>query len=386
MQEALNQAKLAMLFRKEFELCNLKRGETVVLLSDLGARRDYVAAAFAAAEDFGADAYEMCVNAMPSWTKVGVETIGRCKGTLDAIKAADMLVCLHIPLFTRWLKEARDAGTRVLMVIDAPDELEELMAPPGLKEAVMHAGERLKRAKTMRITRPGGTDLTVSLGEYPTMIQYGFAEAPGRFDHWGAGHVHTFPNEGSANGTVVFEPGDIVVLPYCRYVQDPVRLTIRDGFIRSIEGGLDAKLMSDWLDGNRARPDDMDGHAISHLGWGLNPQGRWDAHRAQRRRAQAPPCRRALLRRQFPVLDRTELAGRRQAHHQGTLRRADARLHGHARQRRHHRQGPVRRREDARCARRAVMPPAASAADLKFLQQLPQARSGTSNRKAALEL
>ena len=61
-----------------------------------------------AAEDFGADAYEMCVNAMPSWTKVGVETVGRCKGTLEAIKSADMLVCLHIPLFTRWLKEARD--------------------------------------------------------------------------------------------------------------------------------------------------------------------------------------------------------------------------------------------------------------------------------------
>ena len=50
----------------------------------------------------------------------GVETVGRCKGTLEAIKSADMLVCLHIPLFTRWLKEARDAGTRVLMVIDAP--------------------------------------------------------------------------------------------------------------------------------------------------------------------------------------------------------------------------------------------------------------------------
>ena len=81
---------------------------------------------------------------MPSWTKVGVETVGRCKGTLDAIKSADMLVCLHIPLFTRWLKEARDAGTRVLMVIDGPDELEELMAPPGLKEAVIHADQRLE--------------------------------------------------------------------------------------------------------------------------------------------------------------------------------------------------------------------------------------------------
>ena len=156
MSEAINHAKLAMLFRKEFQLCNVQKGETIVLLSDLGARRDYVSAAFAAAEDLGADAYEMCVNAMPSWTKVGVETVGRCKGTLEAIKSADMLVCLHIPLFTRWLKEARDAGTRALMVIDAPDELEQLMAPPGLKEAVTHAGERLKRAKSMRITRPAG--------------------------------------------------------------------------------------------------------------------------------------------------------------------------------------------------------------------------------------
>ena len=165
MHEAINHARLAMLFAKEYALCNVQKGETIVLLSDLGARRDYVAAAFAAAEDLGADAYEMCVNAMPSWTKVGVETVGRCKGTLDAIKAADMLVCLHIPLFTRWLKEARDAGTRVLMVIDGPDELEELMAPPGLKEAVTHAGDRLQRAKTMRITRPGGTDLSVQIGE-----------------------------------------------------------------------------------------------------------------------------------------------------------------------------------------------------------------------------
>src|SRR6202048_5086739 len=124
MHEALKHAKLELLFRKEFALCNFQKGETIVLLSDLGARRDFVAAAFAAAEDFGADAHEMCVNAMPSWTKVGVVTVGRCKGTLDAIKAADMLVCLHIPLFTRWLKEARDAGTRVLLVIDGRDELE----------------------------------------------------------------------------------------------------------------------------------------------------------------------------------------------------------------------------------------------------------------------
>ena len=79
MREAFNPAKLALLFRREFELCNVARGETIVLLSDLNARRDYVSAAFAAADDLGADIYEMCVNAMPSWHKVGVETIGRAK-------------------------------------------------------------------------------------------------------------------------------------------------------------------------------------------------------------------------------------------------------------------------------------------------------------------
>ncbi len=276
MQE-INPAKLAMLFRRQFQLCAVKPGETVALLSDLQARAEYVAAAFAAAEDLGADIYELKVNAVPSWTKVGVETVGACKGTLEALAAADLLVCLHVPLFTRWLKTVRDAGTRVLLIIDAPDDLEQLMAPPGLKESCLYAGQRLEQAKTMRVSNAAGTDLTVDLGQYPTMVQYGFAELPGRFDHWGGGHVHTFPTEGSARGTVVIQPGDIVILPYCRYVQDPIRLEIADGHIRAIEGGLDAKLMSQWLDDNKRTPDDRDGHAVSHLGWGLNPQARWDA-------------------------------------------------------------------------------------------------------------
>jgi 2,5-dihydroxypyridine 5,6-dioxygenase len=273
--QILNPARLATLFRAEFELCNVRPGETLALLTDLASRREYVAAAFAAAESLGADIYEMCVNSVPSWDRVGVATVGKCKGTVDALKAADMLVCLHIPLFTRWLGEVRATGTRVLMIIDGPDDLERLMAPPGLKDAVLHAERRLAATRSLRVISDAGTDLTVSCGEYPVMSQYGFADLPGRFDHWGAGMVHTFPNEGSASGTVVIAPGDVVILPYCRYVQDEIRLHVSGGFIRKIEGGTDAKLMNDWLEDNRQSPEDMDGHAVSHLGWGLNPQARW---------------------------------------------------------------------------------------------------------------
>src|SRR5690606_37360164 len=137
-------------------------------------------------------------------------TIGRCKGTLEAVMAADLLVCFHVPLFTGWLKQVMDSGTRVLMIIDAPDDLEQLMAPPGLKDAVKHAHQRLAQTRKVRVTSAAGTDLTYSCGEYPVMSQWGFADEPGHFDHWGAGHVNTFPNEGSANGKVVLQPGDIV--------------------------------------------------------------------------------------------------------------------------------------------------------------------------------
>jgi 2,5-dihydroxypyridine 5,6-dioxygenase len=273
--QELNPAKLTLLFLRQFRMSKVAAGQTVMLVTDLQTRRAYVQAAFAAADELGADIYEMCVNSIPSWTKVGVATVGKCKGTLEAAKAADLIVVFHVPLFTRWLKDVMVAGVRVLMIIDGPDDLEQLLSPPGLKDAVLHAHKVLEAGREVRVTSPAGTDFTYRCGDYPVMSQYGFADEPGRFDHWGAGHVHTFPNEGSANGTVVFQPGDIVILPYCRYVQDPVRVQVRDGFITAIEGGLDAKLMKDWLNDNKADADDRDPFAVSHLGWGLNPQALW---------------------------------------------------------------------------------------------------------------
>lgn len=273
--QEVNPAKLAALYRREFELCKVTAGETIAVVSDLGTRREYVQAAFAAADELGADIYELCVNSIPSWTKVGVPTIGKCKGTLEAVSAADMVVIFHVPLFTRWLKQVLGGGTRVLMIIDAPDDLEQLMSPPGLKEAMKYADALYARTKKVRVTSEAGTDLTFERGQYPVMTQWGFADERGHFDHWGGGHIHTFPNEGSAHGTVVFQPGDIVILPYCRYVVDPVRLEIREGHITKIEGGLDAKLMRDWLEDGKKDAADRDPFAVSHLGWGMNPQALW---------------------------------------------------------------------------------------------------------------
>jgi len=273
--QEINPARLTGLFRKQFDLCRVGAGQTVAVVSDLGTRREYVQAAFAAAEETGFDIYEMCVNAIPGWTSVGVPTIGKCKGTLEALCAADMILIFHVPLFSKWLREVQGKGVRVQMVIDAPDDLYQLQSPPGLKEAILHAQSLYRQTQEVRVTSSSGTDLTYRCGEYPVMSQYGMADEPGRFDHWGVGLLHTFPNEGSSHGRVVFAPGDIVILPYCRYVADPVTLTVREGHVVNIEGGLDAKLMRDWLADGKSADDDRDPYAVSHLGWGMNPQALW---------------------------------------------------------------------------------------------------------------
>ncbi|HLI23014.1 MAG TPA: 2,5-dihydroxypyridine 5,6-dioxygenase, partial [Stellaceae bacterium] len=92
----------------------------------------------------------------------------------------------------------------------------------------------------------------------------------------GAGHITNYPDEGTANGTVVLQPGDFFILPYIRMIEQPVRLEIRDGFIRKVEGSVDAKAFTHWLDRNKKSADDLDPYAVSHLGFGLHPHAFWD--------------------------------------------------------------------------------------------------------------
>jgi len=52
--QEVNPAKLSQLYRKELELSQVKKGETICVVSDLATRREYIQAVFAAADDLGA--------------------------------------------------------------------------------------------------------------------------------------------------------------------------------------------------------------------------------------------------------------------------------------------------------------------------------------------
>jgi len=82
-----------------------------------------------------------------------------------------------------------------------------------------------------------------------------------------------FPLSKTVNGQVVLDVGD-VNLTFKKYIESQVILTIKDDFVISIKGtGVDADLMRSYYEGWK----DKNAYAISHVGWGLNPNARWDA-------------------------------------------------------------------------------------------------------------
>ena len=75
------------------------------------------------------------------------------------------------------------------------------------------------------------------------------------------------------NGQLVLAEGD-ANLTFKRYLEKPVTLTIVDDHVTHIAGtGLDA----DMLRSTFAAWGDKSAYAVSHVGWGMNPQARWEA-------------------------------------------------------------------------------------------------------------
>lgn len=183
---------------------------------------------------------------------IEVENANRLPATaLAALRAADFVVDLshsHDPE----IRKLAPHGTRTLVVLEPPEILERMLPQVTDKDRVLHAQACIRQSRRMRVTTAAGTDFEVGLGELRGNCQYGFSDEPGHWDQWPGAFVTTYGNEGSANGTVVVAAGDIV-FPQKEYVRTPITFRIEDGYIRAIEGGVDAMLLKATLDPTATR-------------------------------------------------------------------------------------------------------------------------------------
>ncbi len=148
------------------------------------------------------------------------------------------------------------------------------MAPDSALEKSVRAAARMLRAATrMVVTSAAGTSLDVDLAGAATVGVWGWTDRPGTLAHWPGGLVVSFPKNGTVNGTLVLDRGDIN-LTFKRYLEAPVRLTLEADYVTSIEGeGADAEMMRRYL----AAWGDREAYAVSHVGFGMNRKARYEA-------------------------------------------------------------------------------------------------------------
>lgn len=271
--------KLIAAWRHLLDLCNVRPSETVLLLVGEESSPLHIDSARYALAQIGATyltlqpgASGRAAVAGESTAHYGPSAIAGNRLAQTALQGADLVIDLMGMYRGAEQEEILRGGTRILLVKEPPEVMMRMLPKPDDKRRVLAANRVLAEAQTMRVRSDAGTDLEVSWGQYPTLVQYGYADEPGRWDHCPSAFIARWPDEGSANGVVVLDAGD-TILPFKDYVRTPIRLEIRTGFVRKIEGGLDAKYLRDYI----ASFKDPDGYAVSHLGWGLHDRAHWTA-------------------------------------------------------------------------------------------------------------
>ncbi|MFS3136188.1 2,5-dihydroxypyridine 5,6-dioxygenase [Gluconacetobacter sacchari] len=265
-------------WRKVLDLCALRPGQAVTVLTSADTNEQTLRCAILAVRDKGAIANRLDLQPVNGGTSlsrdplayVGTTPLTGNRPALEMLKASDLVLDLMTLLFSAEQHEILAAGGRILLAVEPPEVLVRLTPTLEDRARVLAASARLRAARGMRVTSAAGTDATFALGDYPMLEEYGFVDRPGRWDHWPSGFLATWSNEGSAEGTIVLAPGDIL-LPQKAYVTAPVTMRLERGYVRAIEGGYEAGHLKDYMDSFG----DPEVYAVSHIGWGLQKKAHW---------------------------------------------------------------------------------------------------------------
>jgi leucyl aminopeptidase (aminopeptidase T) len=155
-----------------------------------------------------------------------------------------------------------------------------------LSRQVRAIKEVLDEAETVRITAPGGTDVEIGIAGRETFADDGDLSQMGSGGNLPAGEAFVSPALGTSSGVIVFDGsislhnGDIIA-------ENPVKLTVQEGFVEAVEGGREASLLLETigLGEKNALAYERDGRlpkgkgelykrnarSLGELGIGLNP-------------------------------------------------------------------------------------------------------------------
>ncbi|AYN96640.1 MULTISPECIES: 2,5-dihydroxypyridine 5,6-dioxygenase [unclassified Pseudomonas] len=275
---AISDIDLINAWKQVLTLSKLKAGDIVTVLTSDTTHPQTLRTALIAAAGLGARVNRLDLppvngekaHSRDSLAYLGTTPLTGNRAAIAALKESDLVLDLMTLLFSPEQHEILSSGTRILLAVEPPEVLARLVPTEADRARVFRAAAQLEGAREMHVVSRAGTDLRCPLGQYPAIKEYGFVDEPGRWDHWPSGFILTWPNEAQANGRIVLDKGDILLPQKC-YVNEPITLTVKEGYITAIEGGLDAELLRDYM----GEFNDPEAYALSHIGWGLQKRARW---------------------------------------------------------------------------------------------------------------
>ncbi|HEX2889133.1 peptidase M29 [Vineibacter terrae] len=269
-------------FSETFARCGVKPGDSAAILSETQSRQLNVHLAELALLRLGARPFHIVLPTPRNPYPVPIRStgasvaIGGLAPVVAALGQAGFVAdctlegLMHAPETPQILK----AGARVLYVSNEHPEALERLRPDDKLEARVRAAARMVRgSKRMTVSSAAGTDLAIDMAGAPAVGIWGWTDKPGTLSHWPGGMIVSFPGSGAVNGRLVLDRGD-VNLTFKRYLEAPITLTIEKDYVTRIEGaGADAEMMRAYL----AAWGDREAYAVSHVGFGMNPNARYEA-------------------------------------------------------------------------------------------------------------
>jgi 2,5-dihydroxypyridine 5,6-dioxygenase len=260
----MRQVALARGAKKIVETCmGVKENEELLIVTDHGRPFSVAQALATAGENIGA---KVTVIVMKP-TLTGCEPPPPVSA---AMSVADVIIApvtgsLYL---TEAAKVAIEAGARLVTLTEIS---EDLMIDGAILADFDHEGPRieqvrrmLSKANSVRITAPGGTDLTMSIADREGMKVTSLARKPGTRTAAPNLEVYIAPVEDETEGTLVVDlSGSNIGL-----IQKPIRMEIKAGSVINIEGGAQARQIVKCLEATQH----SGSYVVAELGIGLNPE------------------------------------------------------------------------------------------------------------------
>lgn len=252
------------------DLLQLKEGETFIITADTESNEAVVNATAASAFAIGA-------KPMVIWTPspLGVGKAADPMLPLAPLTAALSHADVWVEFNNQWLlystpfEKAMEVNKnlRYMCLVGMNEDM--MVRTIGRIDNIklgkfLHAvANKTASAKKMRVTTPGGTDVTFEIEPKHLMCcDDGIANKPGIFML--SGQINVVPKFGSVQGKIVF---DGALTPPLGKLNSGIELIVENGIIVEVNGGTEAATFKTWLDS--FEHENM--YKMAHICYGFNP-------------------------------------------------------------------------------------------------------------------